>query len=329
MEWNDIIGHKDQVAILRHMEKSKRMPHAVLLAGPAGIGKSMVARVLATALLCNNEGERPCGKCPSCLQMSYDSHPDFLSIVPDGVTIKIEQIRNLQHEVSLAPYISQRKVCIIDNAQLMTTQATNSLLKVLEDPPGEIIFILTTASKDMMLTTILSRCMVISFQPLMDDELVQALINKGCLPGQSEVAARLSAGRMGIALALLAPEGFALRNQAMEIMERVVYGGIDKIWDISAKLEKMERNEILDIIRYLTYILRDILLLVTGQGKQFVFNIDIVEELSEQADRWKESQLTKAIKVVEVARRAFQANANTRLTSEALLIKIYDLARGV
>ena len=329
MKWTDIIGHKDHVAMLRHMESSRRMPHAVLFTGPNGIGKVMVAKVLAAALLCSHEEDRPCGICPSCQQMSFGSHPDFLQIVPDGANIKIEQIRKLQQEAALAPYSSQRRVCIIDGAELMTTQAANSLLRILEDPPGEIIFILTAANRQMLLTTIISRCMAISFQPLADEVLAQALMVKGYMAEQAEVAARLSGGRMGIALEILAPEGFSLRNQALGIMEGMLEVEMEMVWQTAALLEKMERNEVLQIIRYLTYILRDILLLVTGQGRQLLFNIDVAQELGELADRWNEEQLVKAIKAVETARRAFHANANTRLTSEALLINIYDLAREV
>lgn len=329
MKWTDIIGHKDHVAMLRRMESSRRMPHAVLFTGPNGIGKVMVAKILAAALLCSHEEERPCGSCPSCQQMSYGSHPDFLLITPDGTSIKIEQIRHLQQEASLAPYVSFRRVCIIDGAELMTTQAANSLLRILEDPPGEIIFILTAANRQILLTTIISRCMAISFHPLPDEVLAQALMMKGYIPEQAEVAARLSGGRMGIALEILAPEGFALRNQALEIMESLLEAKIEMVWKTAALLEKMERKEVLQIIRYLTYVLRDILMLVTGQGRQVLFNIDVSQELGELADWWNEGQLVKAIKEVENARRAFLANANTRLTSEALLIKIYDLAREV
>lgn len=134
---------------------------------------------------------------------------------------------------------------------------------------------------------------------------------------------------MGIALALLAPNGFVLRNQAIEIIESLLEGSMNKVWHNAALLEKMERKDILQIIRYFIYLLRDILLLATGQGRQLLFNIDIVNRLSEQANRWNEGQLVKAIRVVETARQAFNANANARLTSEALLIKIYDLAREV
>ncbi|MCC5466572.1 DNA polymerase III subunit delta' [Pelosinus baikalensis] len=329
MKWTDIIGHKDQVTMLRHMESSRRMPHAVLFAGPKGIGKNLVANVVAAALLCSDQEERPCGRCHSCRQISYGSHPDFLHIAPDGTNIKIEQIRMLQQELSMASFSGQRRVCIIDGAELMTTQAANSLLKVLEDPPGEIVFLLLAANKQMLLTTIISRCMVIAFQPLADELLAQDLMAKGYLPETSEVAARLSGGRMGIALALLEPEGLALRNQALEMIQKLMDSKLEAVWHSAGVLEKMERNDILEFIKYVTYILRDILLLVTGQGKRLLFNIDVAEELCEVADMWSERRLVTAIRAVETARRALLANANTRLTSEALLIRIYDLAREV
>lgn len=329
MKWTDIIGHKDGVAMLRHMESSRCMPHAVLFTGPAGIGKSVVAKVLATSLLCSASEGRPCGVCHSCQQVSYGTHPDFVAIFPDGANIKIEQIRNLQQEASLAPYVSQRRVCIIDGVELMTAQAANSLLRVLEEPTGEIVFILITANQQMLLSTIVSRCMSISFQPLAHALLIQELVDRGFLVEQAEVAARLSGGRIGIALAMLEPDGFALRNQAMEIVDDLLEGSMNKVWHRATLLEKMERSDILQIIRYFTYILRDTLLLVTGQGRQLLFNIDIENRLSEQANRWNEGQLVKAIGVVETARQAFSANANARLTSEALLIKMYDLAREV
>lgn len=329
MKWTDIVGHVDNIKMLRHMESSRRMPHAILLAGPSGIGKFMVASVLGTALLCIATESRPCGSCQSCLQMSHGTHPDFLLISPDGANIKIEQIRKLQHEVALAPYVSLRRVCIINEAELMTVQAANSLLKVLEEPVGDIVFILISANRSMLLATIISRCMTITFQPLPDTVLTQALTDRGFLSEQSEVAARLSGGRMGNALSMLEPDGFAVRNQAADIIQGLLDGSMRQVWDTAATLEKMERKDTLQILGYFTYILRDVLMIVTGQGLQFLFNIDLAEWLRQQASIWSEERLLKALRVVATARQALNANANARLTSEALLIKIYDLVREV
>ena len=171
--------------------------------------------------------------------------------------------------------------------------------------------------------------MTIGFQPLTDSVLAQALAGMGFLPDQSEVAARLSRGRMGTALALLEPEGFALRNQATDIIQGLFEGSMTIVWDTAAILEKMQRKDTLQIVRHFTYILRDILMIVTGQDKSILFNIDLAEWLREQSGSWSEERLLKALRVVETARRALYANANARLTSEALLIKIYDLIREV
>lgn len=329
MKWTAIVGHIENIRMLRHMESSRRMPHAVLLSGPGGIGKFMVASVLGAALLCMAPESRPCGKCQSCLQMLHDTHPDFLMIRPDGLAIKIEQIRKLQHEVALAPYVSSRRVCIIDGAELLTVQAANSLLKVLEEPVGDVVFILVSGNRQMLLATILSRCMTIAFQPLTDIVLTQALKDRGFSPEQSDVAARLSRGRMGAALSMLESDGFAIRNQAANILEGLLAGSMTVVWDTATIFEKMERKDLLQIVGYFSYLLRDIVLIITGQGSQFLFNIDLAERLRGQAERWSEQRLLKALQVVEIARRALNGNANARLTSEALLIKIYDLVREV
>ena len=331
MEWTDIVGHVENIKMLRHMEKRGQVPHALLLTGPSGIGKCMVASVFATALLCiAPESEtRPCGRCQSCIHMRRGTHPDFVEIGPDGTSIKIEQIRTLQHEVALAPYLSARRVCVIDGAELMTTQAANSTLKMLEEPIGDIIFILVSANRQLLLATIISRCMMLAFQPHVPTLLAQALQERGFLPEVSEVAARLSGGRMGKALAMLEPDGFALRNEAVALFNGILSGSMTTLWDMATRLEKMERTNILQIFGYCTYILRDLLMTVTGQHAELLFNIDLVDWFHGQMHRWSEEKLLKALKMMETARQALHANGNARLTSEALLIKIYDLVGEV
>ncbi|WP_378951265.1 DNA polymerase III subunit delta' [Pelosinus sp. sgz500959] len=329
MKWIDIVGHVENIKMLRQMESSGRVPHALLLTGPSGIGKFMVGSVLATALLCMSSESRPCGSCQSCVHMSRGTHPDFLTIRPDGTTIKIEQIRALQHEVALAPYVSLKRVCIIDGAELMTTQAANSILKTLEEPIGDIVFILLSANRQLLLTTIISRCMMLVFQPLIPAVLAEALCDRGFLAESSEVAARLSGGRMGKALAMLEPDGLIFRNQAIDIFDGASKASMTTLWDMATQLEKMERKDILQIVSYCTYLLRDLLMIVTGQDRELLFNIDLVDWLNRQAYGWSEKKLLKALKIVETARQALHANANARLTSEALLIKIYDLVKEV
>lgn len=329
MKWTDIVGHVENIKMLRYMESRKQVPHALLLSGPEGIGKFMVGSILAAALLCTATDARPCGHCPSCMHMVRGTHPDFIIIRPEGTVIKIEQIRNLQQEIALAPYISVRRICIIDCAELITTQAANSILKTLEEPTGNMVFILVSANRQLLLTTIISRCMSLAFQPLIPEVLAQSLAGRGFSPELSKVAAKLSGGRMGRALAILEPEGFALRNQAVDIFNEVLKGTMSQLWERTTSLEKMERKDMLELFGYCTYVLRDFLLMVTGQSVELLFNIDKVDWLEQEAHRWNEEKLLKALKMVEVARQALHANANLRLTSEVLLIKIYDVVGEV
>jgi DNA polymerase-3 subunit delta' len=326
MRWTDIIGHTENIVRLQNMLSSGRMPHALLFAGPDGIGKRMVAQVVAASLLCVAVENKPCGQCPSCRQVKGGRQPDLLVISPEGATIKIDQIRNLQHEAALAPYGGQRRVCIIEDADKMTAQAANSLLKFLEEPPGEMVFILLSAGKQLLLETILSRCCVLAFQPLAYSLLAEALVSRGVLPEQAKVAARLSGGGMGTALKLVAPDGLVVRNQAASIVVGLLGCKMMFVWDTAGEWEKLERRELLAVLQYMRYILRDLLMLAAGQELSLLFNLDLASSLQAQVDNWNETRLIAALSAVERARQALRGNANSRLTSEALLIKLRDLA---
>lgn len=328
MRWTDIVGHEDSIDMLQAMLAAGRVPHALLFVGQEGIGKAMVANVLAAALLCHAGDGRPCGKCRSCGQLEQKLHPDFLVVRPEGRTIKIEQIRAMQHEMSLAPYTGRYKVCIIEEAETMSKEAANSLLKVLEEPPGDVVFILVAAARYRLLPTILSRCLTLSFQPIPCNQLTAALRARGGAPEQAETAAHLSSGRMGIALGILSPGGLTLRDTAMDIVQRLPAGGMNMIWDSASKISKMERPEVLLLLRYFTYILRDILLTAVGQARQMLYNSDLTDELAGQTQYWQEAGLLAALREIKAAERAINGNANIQLTCEALLIKVNDLTKG-
>jgi len=328
MQWNQIIGHTENLTRLKAMLSSGRIPHALLLAGPDGIGKTLVAYTLAANLLCKAHSAKPCGICQSCRHIERHSHPDLLVIRPDGATIKIEQIRKLQQEVALAPHFGSVRVCIMEDAERMTAQAANSLLKTLEEPSGNLIFILVSSARQLLLETIISRCLVLNFQSLPYTLVAEALVNKGFLADQATVAARLAGGRMGRALGFLEPEGMAARNQAAECVAGLLSGGMKFVWDAALRFDKMERQELLELLGYFGMILRDLLMIVSGQDKRLLFNLDLVERLNEQAGSWDETRLIAAIGEVTKCRQALKANANPRLASEALLIKLRELAQG-
>ncbi|MEN6566064.1 MAG: DNA polymerase III subunit delta' [Veillonellales bacterium] len=328
MLWNEIIGHRENISQLKLMLHQGRVPHALLFTGPEGVGKMLTATVLAAGLLCeNSKGERPCGSCPSCRQVKGFSHPDLLVVRPDGATIKIDQIRDLQRETALAAYRSGCRVGIIDDAERMTPQAANSLLKTLEEPPGQLIFILVSSHRQQLLETIISRCRGLRFGPLPGDLLAQALCRQGVPAERAGTAARLSGGRMGAALEIVESEGLLFRDQAVGLITGLPEMSMEALWDHMAGLEKMERQAMLLLLQYMEYVLRDLLLIAAGQDDRLLLNVDIAGALKEQTCNWSETRLTTAFSAVEAARRAINGNANVRLTSEALLIRLRDVIR--
>lgn len=327
MYWEDIIGNAETVTMLKAIVNADRLPHALLFTGPAGIGKLKTAQAVSAGALCVGDNIKPCGVCASCRQLAYGSHPDFLLVQPDGASLKIEQIRSIQHEMALAPYLSLRRVCIINDADAMTEQAANSLLKVLEEPPLGVVFILVTAAPQLLPVTILSRCRQISFQPLTYQQIEQLLVSQGVAAQQAALVARLSGGRLGPALKFNEPDGLVRREQAIAIAANLATADMPWVWDTVQQLDKLETAEVLAVLQFLLCIFRDLALVNAGQVEQLLLNIDIIDKLVALGQNWPEQQAAAAYREVRAAQRALGGNANTRLTCEALLIKLTDLAK--
>jgi DNA polymerase III subunit delta' len=325
MHWEDIAGHSGVVKMLKNMVASDRVPHALLFTGLEGVGKSLVARTLAAALLCSGDAT-PCGECASCRALEQGAHPDLTVLPSDGTSLKIDQMRELQRQAALAPYHRDRRVFIIEDADRLTPPAAASLLKILEEPPEGTVFILTAVSPYVLLPTIVSRCLSMTFHPLGAEVLSQLLRDKGAAPEQAAIAARLAGGRVGRALTLLGPDGFAVRDQATQFVATLPGAEADLIWDTVAVMDKLPTGELQDLLRNFSYIFRDLLVILIGQDKQ-ILNLDIAARLRGMAAAWQEARLVQALEDIKHAVRALNANANPRLTCEALLIRLMDAAR--
>jgi DNA polymerase-3 subunit delta' len=202
MTFSAIEGHDRSITILQRALANDTLGHAYLFSGQAGIGKKKTAFALAAAVNCPDvRPEGGCGKCPSCRKVETLGHPDVHILVPDGDEIKIDQIRQVQSDLSLKPFEGAKKVLIVDNAESMNIAASNAFLKTLEEPPGNALIILITSMPQGLLSTIRSRCQEITFQPLSRTVLARALMRQR---GLSEVDARfiaaLAQGSMGTGL---------------------------------------------------------------------------------------------------------------------------------
>jgi DNA polymerase-3 subunit delta' len=160
-----LIGNERIQRNLALMIKNSKIPHAIILEGEMGLGKKTLAKHIAKAFLCGAQ-DKPCNICKSCHLLEVGSHPDLLFTVPDGASIKVDQIRNLRNEAYLTPMMSDGRVFIIDFADTMNENAQNALLKVLEEPPQKVCFILLCENADALLPTVRSRSVCFTLSPV-------------------------------------------------------------------------------------------------------------------------------------------------------------------
>ena len=173
MNFGNIIGNENVKELLRNSIVTNSLVHSYMFVGPDGIGKSLFAKELAKIILCTSP-KKPCDECSSCIKFNSSNHPDFWVIdSEDGKNIKIGQIRLLQEQISEKPIVSEKKVYIINNADLMTVEAQNCLLKTLEEPPAYATIILVLSNENKLLNTIKSRCTKIAFSKLSNDDLLK------------------------------------------------------------------------------------------------------------------------------------------------------------
>ncbi len=212
MSFKLLVGQNELRHALSGALADDKLGHAVLLAGPPGIGKKSWGQSLAQAILCPCRIDvEPCGQCDSCLQFSSGNHPDYFTVCPDGRSIKIEQLRSLRR---FFYFSGSKKVCLIEQAEMMTAEACSSLLKILEEPPAGLHFILLADQPQKLFDTILSRCRRYNLQPLGHDEIRELLVRqKGIGEEKAQLLARLSGGLPGYALELADDSEFKKRYE--------------------------------------------------------------------------------------------------------------------
>ncbi len=195
-------GHRSVLRRLTEALERDRLPHALLFTGPAGIGKSRAALVLAAYVACPSASARPCGECPACIQVAAGTHPDVLRIgLPSGKKeIGIDQIRQLKRFVSLQTVSAPRKLAIADDAERLSIAAQNACLKTLEEPPGHAVIILVTANPGGLLATVRSRCQRVIFQPLPEEDVRAVLLECGIDAEETNRLAAEADGSPGRAL---------------------------------------------------------------------------------------------------------------------------------
>lgn len=326
--WKNIIGHSSKIDWLKKSIADKKFPHAVIFSGVEGIGKKKVAEICASSILCEeNSGGEPCGVCPSCRLMAAGSHPDFHLVAPEETkttrNIKIAQIRSIQNEAALKPLQSANRVVVIDGAEFMNNPAANCLLKTLEEPPSQTIFILITANRAGLLMTMRSRCVTVNFEKLTAEQIKSALLQNEIDSSQAEKISLISGGSLGRAMSLAKSGGYELRETALDLIERVCLKKFtnEDIFSKGAQISEWSREQFFDFVTYIQKILRDVFLI--GQAK--LFNPDLEERLGEI--KISDAQIFKMIDAGNETQRRIKSNASLRLLAEAYFLRLKMTAR--
>lgn len=323
MQFSEIKGQENAIHILQCAIKNNHIAHAYLFTGPEGTGKKMAALALAQYLNCEAPDARTlhsCGHCPSCIQAAAGSHPDIMMLEPDGASIKIEQIRSLLSKVSLRNYESAYKVAILNDAHLMTEQAANCLLKTLEEPTDNTVFILVTAQVQNLPITILSRCQQIQFQ-LLPPALIQDILQQLYPERQSQIGlmAALAKGSVHTAEELLANEEISTARQNFyQLLTKLatttpaqIIGWCEQ-WDKNKKMVK----SLLELGQ-LWY--HDVLLGSTAKQWELMMNQDYLAVL-----KWQQiapEQLLIILQYFRTGMAQLESNASPRLVLEIVLLK--------
>lgn len=324
MSFAGILGQTKALTLLTRAVASGRLAHGYLFAGPDGVGKTTAALSLAAVLLCRAPvGIEPCGTCPGCRKFLSGNHPDLLRIQPDGAAIKIDQIRELKKALTFAPFESRLRVVLIEEVQTMRREAGNSLLKVLEEPPPDNLLVLIGSTAGAMLDTIISRCQVIPFTPLPLPLAAQVI--RQHRPELDDTAshtlAALADGCPGQALALEAEGTLALYRTILEqwlAPHRSVAERVEQVLHLAAQLaEAKEGME--PLLTLLRIFLKNVIAASTDAGCT-----GFAPEVLQARERWNFPRLSAKIAALDLAERALARNCHRGLTSEVLLMDLFD-----
>lgn len=366
-------GHDKAVATLSRGMQCGRMAHAWLLAGPPHVGKMTLALDIARLVNCqaHHPEHKPCGQCRQCHRVTNSLHADVRVIsqrradgsAPRRTAISVEQIREMQREAVLKPYEGRYRVFIIEDAENFTQEAANALLKMLEEPPEDVMFVLlasevreNTADESAgyiaytpdqgqdriaalleavpqvggILPTILSRCQTLELRPLPSATVQSELECRFDLPPKDATEiTRLSAGRLGWALRAAAePQVLARRSERLDEIEAVLRDGLDGKFvyaERQAAAFARRREAVYEELQLWIGWWRDALMLCEGND-ELVVNISRIDALKSAASACTSAQVVAAIRAVQQTIAMLESNVNPRLCIEGMMLRMPQLA---
>jgi DNA polymerase-3 subunit delta' len=312
---NQILGHDNIINGLLASVKDRNFVHGYLFSGIEGIGKRMVARLFAAALLCQETN--PCYTCSQCIKIASDVHPDVKTVFPDGNSIKINQVRSLIKEMGNKPFEGTNRVFIIDQGEKLTVEASNALLKTLEEPPPYGVIIIITSKENDLLPTIKSRLRKIPFRPLDDELTLEILSDK--YPNRVDrinLIKKLGLNSPGLSIKLM---DYNELEELVDYAKGLLGSPRDNGYWAIKNMAKLKNEDYPFVLNYMDIILRDILYhhygITDNNGNEYK-NIDnLIEGLTP-------NDIIKGKELISKAKELLKNNVNPRWAMEYCILKL-------
>ena len=356
MAFERIIGQDKIKDILSVSLKNNRIPHALLFHGPDGVGKEAMAIELAKAIMCQQDEASYCDKCSDCQRIQQITHPDFFYIFPAilkatdkdnqaiiksivndpylrerlwaNAAISINKIRELKKVSSMSSFENKGRVVIIVEAEMMSIEATNSLLKILEEPPDRMTIILVSSNHSLLLPTIISRCQSIKFSPLKWDEIETSLMTKqGLDADKAKLISKLCFGNYRRALELLDEELSQRRQYILTILRTVIRGNVDRIVFVEELIRENDKKVLKEYLELLLVWFRDILIFLNSKDHDLIINIDQLEIIEKFANSFENLDIEKIVSEIEDSIVMINRNVYIKLILINLFYFLYNNLR--
>ena len=325
--FDDIMGHEQIITHLENAMKLGKVSHAYILSGEKGCGKKLLADVFAEALQCEKGAIELCRSCHSCKQAESGNHPDIIHVTHEKPnSISVDDIREqVVNDVPIKPYSGKYKVYIVPDAEKMTVQAQNALLKTIEEPPAYTVILLLANNASALLPTILSRCVMLSLKPVPDDKVKKYLMEHVQIPDyEADVCVAFAQGNIGKAVQLATSENFnEIKNSALHLLKNVSRMEIN---DIIATVKSVSefKMDIQDYLDFLAVWYRDILYFKATRDINGLIFKDQVNVISDQIKKSSYEGIENIIKGLQKAKTRLNANVNFDLTMELLFLLIKE-----
>jgi DNA polymerase-3 subunit delta' len=340
MPFRDVIGHRRLVSLVSRSLERDSLPPSLILSGPSGIGKRLVAVAAAQVLNCPSvrRGESQagavefdaCGVCSTCTRIARGLHPDVLIVEPgESGSIKVEQVREIVDRAGYRPFEGRRRVVIVDDAEALVSAAQNALLKTLEEPPSSSIFLLITSHPDLLLPTVRSRCPELRFRGLAADEVAAALVRYGRSEAEARAVAATADGSVGRALQAAAGESLEARAVAVRVLAQAAASPeprrrVDLAKELLVKTGSggaTDREQVASHLDAMGSLLRDVEVLGTGATPALLANPDVRPAL-ERLTVYQGERGVRAFAAIDRARDALARNAGVKVVADWLVLQL-------